>query len=119
VTHDGGEVSGVPRGRLSSSADAPATGETFVPLVDTPRLLVEQILSSDSASDELYVQERDEWVVVLEGSAALDLNGTAIELTAGDWIVLPAGVAHRVLRTEPGTTWLAVHTPPLDQVRDR
>jgi cupin 2 domain-containing protein len=88
-------------------------------LVDTPAVLVEQILSSASASDELYVQERDEWVVVLEGAAVLEVEGVTTELTVGDWIVLPAGVAHRVVRTEPGTNWLAVHTPPVGQERAR
>lgn len=88
-------------------------------MVDTSAVLVEQILSSASASDELYVQERDEWVVVLEGNAVLDLDGVTVELATGEWIVLPAGVAHRVVRTEPGTSWLAVHTPPVGQERAR
>ena len=107
------------RGRLRGGAEAPDDGETFLPLVDSPAVLVEQILSSASASDELYLQTRDEWVVVLEGGAVLDIDGVTAELTAGDWIVLPAGVAHRVLRTEPGTNWLAVHTPPIGHERER
>ncbi len=107
------------RGRLRDRADAPLNGETFLPLLDNPRVLVEQILSSASASDELYVQERDEWVVALEGSAVLEIDGVTVELTAGDWIVLPAGVPHRVVRTEHGTNWLAVHTPPGDHERER
>jgi cupin 2 domain-containing protein len=107
------------RGRLRSGADAPDEGETFIPMVDSPAVLVEQILSSTRASDELYVQERDEWVVVLEGAAVLDIAGVTTELAGGEWIVLPAGVAHRVVRTEPGTNWLAVHTPPIAHERDR
>jgi cupin 2 domain-containing protein len=94
-------------------------GETFLPLVDNPRVLVEQILSSASASDELYVQERDEWVVVLEGAAVLEIDGVTAELTAGDWIALPAGVPHRVVRTEHGTNWLAVYPAPGDHERAR
>jgi cupin 2 domain-containing protein len=107
------------RGRLRSGADAPAQGESFHPLVDTPAVLVEQILSSASPPDDLYVQERDEFVVVLEGAATLDVEGTTVELGCGEWIRLPAGVPHRVVATESGTNWLAVHTPPVDQARDR
>jgi mannose-6-phosphate isomerase-like protein (cupin superfamily) len=107
------------RGRLRPGADAPTTGETVLALVDTPAVLVEQILSSSSASDEVYVQARDEWVAVVEGAALLEVDGAPVELVSGDWIVLPAGVPHRVLRTEAGTSWLAVHTPPPRQERAR
>jgi cupin 2 domain-containing protein len=102
----------VERGRLRPPSDAPRDGEAFYALVDTETILVEQILSSAAPPDELYVQECDEWVAVLEGAATLEVDGVSLDLAAGEWIVLPAGVPHRVLRSVQGTSWLAVQTPP-------
>ena len=47
--------------------------------------------------------------MVLAGAAALEVDGEPVDLAAGDWILLPSGVPHTVLRTDPGTSWLAVH----------
>ena len=60
----------------------------------------------------MQVGEADEWVVVLDGSAELEVAGQQRTLAAGDWIVLPAGTPHRVLATTTGTRWLAVHVAP-------
>lgn len=55
------------------------------------------------------MQDTDEWVVVLHGAAVVEVEGERIDLNAGDWVFLPAGVPHSVVRTEAGTNWLAVH----------
>ena len=75
-------------------------------------LVVEQILSGGSVEPSEYVQQEDEWVLVLEGGAALDVDGKRVELGPGDWVFLPASVPHTVLRTDEGTSWLAVHLHP-------
>ncbi|CAA9260297.1 MAG: hypothetical protein AVDCRST_MAG10-2715 [uncultured Acidimicrobiales bacterium] len=59
-----------------------------------------------------YLQEDDEWVVVLAGTGMVEVDGHRQTLGPGDWAFLPAGVPHRVVCTEAGTSWLAVHTPP-------
>jgi quercetin dioxygenase-like cupin family protein len=41
--------------------------------------------------------------------ARLDVAGDEIALGAGDWVLIPAGTRHRVLSTEAGTHWIAVH----------
>ena len=71
---------------------------------------VEQILSGVLSEPQGYEQDHDEWVVVLAGGEVLDVDGVAHELGAGDWWLLPAGTPHRLLRTEPGTSWLAVRS---------
>jgi cupin 2 domain-containing protein len=48
-------------------------------------------------------------VVVLEGAAVVEVDGERLDLAPGDWVLLPAGVPHSVVRTEIGTNWLAVH----------
>lgn len=73
------------------------------------QVVVEQILTGRMEGPTDYLQDRDEWVAVLHGLAELDVGGEAVELAPGDWVLLPAGVPHRVVRVEPGTSWLAFH----------
>lgn len=73
---------------------------------------VEAIYSSDSPDPTPYVQDHDEWVIVIDGGARLDVDGEQVEMTAGDWILIRAGVEHRVLHTRAGTRWIAVHVQP-------
>ncbi len=84
-------------------------GERFVDLATLGGVRVEHIVSSDSPDPAEQVQDWDEWVLVLAGSADLAVAGTVATLAAGDWVLLPAGTPHRVLRAERGTQWLAVH----------
>lgn len=74
--------------------------------------MIEQILSGPDDGRRAYLQDQDEWVVVLAGDAELEVEGEPVELRAGDWLFLPAGVGHAVRRTAAGTSWLAVHLHP-------
>jgi len=87
----------------------PETGESFIPLLENDRVKILRIVSSATPEDTLYEQEEDEWVAVLEGSATLEMEGKALELKRGDTLFIPAHTPHRVLRTEEGTLWIAVH----------
>ena len=97
-------------GRLSPSSAAPALGEATTELARGAGFSIEQILSGELPAPHVYEQDHDEWVVVLEGSARLEVDGVPHELGAGDWWLLPAGTPHRLVRTEPGTSWLAVRS---------
>ncbi|CAH2605062.1 Cupin domain-containing protein [Rhodovastum atsumiense] len=77
---------------------------------------VERIVSRGQASPAgfWYDQDQPEWVALLQGAAALEYaDGTVQDLQAGDWVLIPAHVRHRVLRTscEPAAVWLAVFLP--------
>jgi cupin 2 domain-containing protein len=96
------------RGNLFATA-APATGERFDPLVRFGNTAVERIVSSAEPESDVYDQTQDEWVVLLTGQARLEVEGESIELSAGDYLSLPAHTRHRVLFTSPGAIWLAVH----------
>jgi cupin 2 domain-containing protein len=104
-------VKPAPAGRLAGPADAPPTGERFELLVDQHGVIVEQILSAASDEPSSFLQPHDEWVVILAGSATLDVGGHRHELEAGDWVLIPGGIPHTVERTASGTSWLAVHLP--------
>ena len=58
-----------------------------------------------------FDQDENEWVIVLTGSASLLFEGeNEIELSAGDYLMIPAHQRHRVLKTDPEqpTIWLAI-----------
>jgi cupin 2 domain-containing protein len=97
-------------GRLATSDDAPAGGERTVELAAGDGFRVEQILSGRLEAPQEYDQDHDEWVLVLAGSAQLEVGGDEHHLGPGDWWVLPAGTPHRLVRTQPGTSWLAVRS---------
>ena len=95
-------------GRLVGAESAPHRGETTVPVITTDTFTVEQILSGRLDAPQEYVQDHDEWVVVVAGAAVLAVDGVDHALAPGDWWLLPAGTPHRLVHTEPGTAWLAV-----------
>jgi cupin 2 domain-containing protein len=95
---------------LAPSTAAPEQGEDTVALARAAGFTVEQILSGALSAPQDYVQDHDEWVVVLAGGAVLEVDGVAHDLGVGDWWLLPAGTPHRLTRTEPGTSWLAVRS---------
>lgn len=103
-------MTAVAQGRLAASHDAPDVGERTVALAEADGFRVEQILSGLLDEPQHYEQEHDEWVVVLTGHAVLEVEGVERPLGVGDWWLLPAGTPHRLLRTEPGTSWLAVRS---------
>jgi cupin 2 domain-containing protein len=79
---------------------------------------IERIVSTGQATPagEWLQQNRDEWVVLLEGEAELGYDdGSRLRLSAGDHVVIAAGERHRVewTRSDPPCIWLAVHADDL------
>ncbi len=107
-------VTDVRRGSVTgpSAAAAPAHGERFDALARIAGVTIELIVSGPDVTPTRYVQDHDEWVVMLEGHALLTVDGTPAELHQGEWVLLPARVPHEVVHVDPGTRWLAVHGPP-------
>jgi len=93
-------------------------GEEFREVARVQNVVIEEIVSSATPDSFEYRQTQDEWVVVLEGAATLDVDGTEVTLAAGEWVLIPADTRHRVLATEAATRWLAVHVHPADAVAD-
>lgn len=99
---------------LLSGLTDPEDGEVFSDLLRWRNLRIERIISGALPDNRLYDQEQDEWVVLLEGRAVLEVSGTKIRLSPGDNLFIPAHTPHRVLETypEPCCVWLAVHLYP-------
>lgn len=76
---------------------------------------LERIVSTGHATPpgEWLDQARDEWVVVLRGSAGLRFDGEPAPrvMRAGDHVLIGAHRRHRVEWTDASepTVWLAVH----------
>ena len=92
----------------------PLSEELCERLLPDRGVLIERIISTGQASPPgfWYDQDRDEWVVLLQGQAGLAWdNGRTQTLQPGDWLLIPAHERHRVEWTsqEPACIWLAVH----------
>lgn len=86
--------------------------ERFEELLSQPGVRIERIVSHGhvTPADQPYLQDWDEWVLVLEGAAELMLNGGETHsLRAGEHLLIPAGTPHLVTYTAAPTVWLAVH----------
>jgi cupin 2 domain-containing protein len=90
----------------------PAQGERFDTLLTHRNLVIERIVSGADIQPVEYVQEQDEWILLVQGAAVMDVAGTRTVLGTGDYLFLPAGTPHRVESCEPGTLWLAIHLHP-------
>ena len=87
----------------------PQSGETFTTLLEHKNIKINRIVSSDELAETEYIQEEDEWLVLLEGEATLLLDNEKKTLTKGDTLFIPSKTHHRVLSTQSGTVWLTVH----------
>ncbi|HEX2830534.1 MAG TPA: cupin domain-containing protein [Burkholderiales bacterium] len=98
----------VDRGNLFDDAAAPGGGERCDVLLRHRNLVVERIVSSAAMEPKSFVQAQDEWVVLLRGTAVLEVAGERLVLATGDYVFLPAGTAHTVCSASEGALWLAV-----------
>jgi cupin 2 domain-containing protein len=99
----------MPAGNLFANLSLPSEGERFDTLLTHKNLVVERILSSAKATPFEYIQPQDEWVILLQGQAVMDVAGKTMKLQSGDYLFLPAGVPHTVQHVSEGALWLAVH----------
>jgi cupin 2 domain-containing protein len=86
----------------------PADGELFETILKEKNVVIEKILSSNIIPDKEYLQDHDEWVMVVDGEAEILIDNKVTTLSAGDYIFIKSKVPHKVLKTSNGTIWLAV-----------
>ena len=97
---------------LFIDASPPPTGERFDTLLEHKNLVIERISSSSDIETKLYVQPQDEWVLLVQGTAVMEIDGKTQPLATGDYVFLPAGTPHSVKSVSDGAMWLAVHLHP-------
>lgn len=97
---------------LFQTPSIPVSSEVIETLLHSENVTIERIIShcASSPPDFWYDQPRDEWVVLLRGTATLSFeNSPATHLQSGDHLLIPAHQKHRVEKTSADALWLAVH----------
>jgi cupin 2 domain-containing protein len=105
------------RGNIFSKVVMPEEGAELTEILfDNTRFRVERIVSEGQVTPEgfWYNQPGDEWVVLLQGDAIIEFEGSgkSISLSKGDYLLIPAHAKHRVTFTStvPQCIWLAIHS---------
>jgi cupin 2 domain-containing protein len=88
--------------------------ELFETLLKTKDVTLERIISKGHVTQvgEWYDQEKNEWVLLLAGSATIRFDdGEETEIGPGDYILIPAHRKHQVIKTDTTceTIWLALY----------
>lgn len=88
-------------------------GEAFEQIASLPFAKIERITSFGQATKKgkWLIQNWGEWVLVLSGSATLNIGGKLLNMKKGDFVFIEKGCPHRVEKTSKRqkTLWLAVH----------
>lgn len=87
--------------------------EVFEDIVRSSTVRIERIVSKGHTSPDTgwYDQNENEWVMVVKGKASLEFeDGSICDLSAGDYVNIPAHIKHKVSWTDPNeiTIWLTV-----------
>jgi cupin 2 domain-containing protein len=93
---------------LNEGKKAAENSEVFSTLFQNTTLKIESIRSSLKTPGQLYNQDQDEWVLLLEGEAQLEIIDEIRTMYSGDYLFLPKHTQHRVLSTSENALWLAV-----------
>jgi cupin 2 domain-containing protein len=102
-------------GSLFKAIPADLAEELFESICSTENVKIERVVSKGHSSPEgfWYDQDRNEFVLIVQGSAGLQIEGQddIVTLNAGDYLNIGSHVRHRVEWTDPSceTIWLAVH----------
>jgi len=105
----------ISRGNIFELEEIKSDGEeSFETLLESENLLMEKIITHGKLKSpgKWYDQKKDEWVMLIQGKATLEFpEDEHIELIKGDYLMIPANVKHRVLKTskKPDCIWLALH----------
>jgi cupin 2 domain-containing protein len=83
--------------------------EFFETLLKRKNIEIKKIVSNTLKTPQTFVQEEDEFVVLLKGCAKIEINGEIKKLKPGDWLFIPAKTPHTLIKTKKIAVWLAVH----------
>ena len=97
-----------PESFVDVPAAAPGT-ERFDVLLRSRGVTLERIVSSGSHPAQQYCQAQDEWVMLVQGSAEMRIDGLPVQLQAGQFLMLPKNTLHEVVSTSENAVWLALH----------
>jgi len=86
--------------------------EVLETLLQGNNIRIERIISQGQSSAESfwYDQTEHEWIILLQGRAAIRFKDGLQQLSAGDYLLIPAHKKHRVEWTQADSTtiWLCI-----------
>ena len=103
------------KGNIYAAAPMPSDGSEFSEvLLQQESFRIERIISEGQTTAEgtWYDQATDEWVILLQGDAGVEIeHSDIVKLSQGDYLLIPAHTLHRVVYTskKPHCVWLALH----------
>ena len=83
--------------------------ESFKTALKRKNVTVKRIVSNTLKTPQTFKQDVDEWVVVLQGCAKLEMDGIIHKLKKGDTLFIEANKEHTLLKTKQVVVWLAVY----------
>jgi len=88
-----------------------STNEIIEQVLKNEKVKIERIVSygQTTPKDYWYNQDKDEFVIILNGSAKIKYNDNRVfELNVGDSLYIPSHQKHQVIYTDNPTVWLAI-----------
>lgn len=98
----------IPINNLYKGENPTENNETFSTLFQNKTLKIESIRSSLKIPGQLYDQDQDEWVLLLEGEARIEIIDKIRTMRSGDYLFLPKHTLHRVHSTSENALWLVI-----------
>ena len=83
--------------------------ESFETLLSHKNVEIKTIVSNTLQTPQTFQQSCDEWVVVLQGCAKIEMDGIIHKLKKGESLFIEANREHRLLKTKKIVIWLAVY----------
>jgi len=86
-----------------------ADSESFKTELKHKNVEIKTIVSNTLITSQTFTQQCDEWVVVLQGCAKIEMDGMIHKLKKGNTLFIPKDTKHTLLKTRKTVVWLAVY----------
>lgn len=83
--------------------------EKFQSILNHKNVTIKTIISNTLSTAQTFKSDRDEWVVVLQGCAKIEMNNQIYKLKKGDNLFIPSTTTHTLLKTKKIVVWLAIY----------
>ena len=83
--------------------------EKFSTIFQHKNVKIKTIVSNTLSTPQIFTQTEDEWVIVLQGCAKIEIDGKIHKLKKGNHLFIPANKQHTLLKTKKVAVWLAVY----------
>jgi len=83
--------------------------ENFQTLFEKEGVEIKSIVSNTLSTPRDFISDKDEWVVLLQGCAKIEMGDTTYKLKKGDTLFIPANTKHTLLKTKKLAYWLCIY----------